>query len=85
MLAVDLKFVRKSYELSRWPRRQKGDPTGSGDGAKISPQRTCDPSTRRALFVEPDAGAVNLDLAEKTAGNVIRFPYRASISQGKVG
>ena len=69
----------------REPDKECAAPTGSGDGAKISPQRTCDPSTRRALFVEPHAGAVNLDLAEKTAGNVIRFPYRASISQGKVG
>ncbi len=62
-------------------------PTGIGDGAKISLQRPCDPSTSRGVFVKRDAGPVNPDRANKLAGTVIPFPAsrsRASISNGPV-
>src|SRR6478609_4859122 len=64
----------------REPDKECAAPTDIGDGAKISLQR-CDASTSRVAFVDHDILAVNPDVAERLAGNVIWFPHRASISQ----
>jgi hypothetical protein len=64
----------------REPDKECAAPTGIGDGADISLQGPCDPSTSRVAFVEHEIRAVNPGVAERLAGTVIWFPHRASIS-----